>query len=93
MVIAAHCIGMPFCLPPAAEDSSATLDQLAEKLNQLGVAFERGTATVDTATLPPELAGQDLSVGAAHPLRYDTNGLITFNSVKAAKPPYECPPR
>jgi len=39
----------------AATKEDKSLDQVEAKLNQLNIKFSRGTGTMDTATLPPEI--------------------------------------
>ncbi len=39
----------------AATKNFKTLDQIQGELNQLNIRFERGTATLDGATIPPEM--------------------------------------
>ena len=39
----------------AATKDDKTLDQVEQKLNEMAIKFSRGTATLDSATLPPEM--------------------------------------
>ena len=39
----------------SATKDFTSLDQVEQKLNQLDIKFSRGTGTMDTATLPPEM--------------------------------------
>jgi EpsD family peptidyl-prolyl cis-trans isomerase len=39
----------------AATKDAKSLDQVAAQLNQMNIKFSRGTATLDSATLPPEM--------------------------------------
>jgi hypothetical protein len=39
----------------AATKDEKSLDQVEAKLNEMGIKFSRGTATLDSATMPPEM--------------------------------------
>jgi len=62
-----------------------TLDAVAEILTANNVQFQRGNATLDTGTIPPELAQRIASLPAGEPFVVPANGQLVASVVKSTE--------
>ena len=71
-------------LEPLAQDHS--LDAVAARLKSMGIQYERGNNTLDTANVPPNVLDQINKLPAGEPFVVPQPGLVTVNVVTGRKP-------
>ena len=63
-----------------------TMDEVVAVLNRAGVKFQRGNATVDSATLPANMFAQFRQIGTSEPMIIPAGNRITVAKIIATRP-------
>jgi peptidyl-prolyl cis-trans isomerase C len=63
-----------------------TLDAVAAVLTAQGVQFQRGNGQLDSAAIPPEVAGRIASLPPGEPFIVPDNGRLVASVIKSAEP-------
>lgn len=66
--------------------AAKTIDQTVSALNRLGIRFDRRTAQVDTASLPPEMYRQVMQIGNRETFIVPSGASVSVSQIVSAKP-------
>ncbi len=67
-------------------ESAHTLVDVADRLTKMGIAFQRGTGTLDSATVAPEVLKRLQSLPPGEPFIVPNNGKLVINAITVAEP-------
>ena len=80
-----------FATPPSTSTLTSlkdlhSMEAVADQLTKLGVRFERSTAGLDTASIPPATVAQITGLPPTEPFVIPQPGIITVNVIKERRP-------
>jgi EpsD family peptidyl-prolyl cis-trans isomerase len=67
-------------------ESAHTLAEVATRLTAMGIAFQRGTGTLDSATIAPQVLERIKALPPGEPFIVPNAGKLVINAITAAEP-------
>jgi peptidyl-prolyl cis-trans isomerase C len=69
-----------------ALEADHSMDAVAARLGQMGIEFQRGNASLDTAVVPPAMLAQLQGLPTGEPFVVPQNGTVAVSSIIGRKP-------